>query len=214
MASGSSDSTSAPKVETDDFLKWFWEGTNGNDLIKRLNSYARKKNLDRIRREKYSPHIYGILLKNFPKGKKVGWKAVKVGFTQQSIKKGGNNRMEQVEKTLKKDGFDPITLFVVPIGCVDTNKFHDTENRIREKVGRPLMTDKAKEWKLPLTTEWVLTTQTHIDKIKKEIGSKKQDFWENSEDLIDIFKDIHAPTDLPSECQNLVIQEEKEEGKK
>ncbi|CAH3151446.1 unnamed protein product, partial [Pocillopora meandrina] len=208
MESGSSKSTSAPKVETDDFLKWFWEGTNGNDLIKRLNSYARQEEMsDRIRREKFSPHIYGVLLKNSPSEIEGHCKAVKVGFTQQSIKKGGNNRIEQIEAKLEKEKFDSTPLFVVPIGCVDTTKFHDTEVRIRKKVGRPLMKDKAEKWKLPVPTEWVLTTQNHIDKIKERIKSKKEDV-EKSEDLIDIFKGIDAPTDLPSKCQNLVIQEE------
>ena len=205
--------TSAPKVETDDFLKWFWEGTNGNGLIKRLNSYARQEEMsDRIRREKFSPHIYGVLLKTSPSEIEGRCKAVKVGFTQQSIKKGGNNRIEQIEATLEKEKFDSTPLFVVPIGCVDTTKFHDTEDRIRKKVGRPLRKDKAEKWKLPVTTEWVLTTQKHIDEIKDKIQSKKDE--EMSGDLIDIFKGISAPTDLPRKCQNLIQEEKKREEKK
>lgn len=194
----------ARNEDWDDFLRWFWNQSNGNDLIKRLNEYARQNNWsDRIRREKYSPHIYGIVLNDsrIPK-KSVAphWKLVKVGFTQKSIQRGSNNRMEQLERKLRWKGFHPSTLFVLPIGSLDTNLFRDTEGRIREKVGRPLKKKKAIEFELPAPKEWVVTTQKHIDEIKEKVDAKKR---ECSEDVIDVFKDIYAPI-LPSECRNLV----------
>lgn len=190
-------------VETYDFLRWFWNQSNGNDLIKQLNEYARRNNLsDRIRREKYSPHIYGIVLNGFQiPSVAPHWKLVKVGLTQQSIERGSNNRMEQLERQLRSKGFNPSTLFVLPIGSLDTNLFRHTEERIRKKVGRPLKKKKAIEFELPAPKEWAVTTQTHIDEIKRKVEAKKR---ECSEDVIDAFKDIHAPIRLPRECQNWV----------
>lgn len=182
-------------------IRWFWERSNGNDFIKQLNAYARRKNWpDRIRRERYSPHVYGIVLNAFPNVASK-WKLVKVGLTQRSIQKGSNNRMEQLERQLKLRGFNPSTLFVLPIGSVDTSLSIDVEGRIRKKVGKVLKKRKAIDFKLPITTEWVVTTQKHIDEILKKMEDKKR---ECSEDVIDAFKDIHAPIRLPRECRNWV----------
>ena len=65
MGESLSDVTLALKTKPDDFPKWFWDGTKGNDLIRQLNDYAEKQHLsDRIRREKHCPHIYAIVLNN------------------------------------------------------------------------------------------------------------------------------------------------------
>lgn len=200
-----------------DFLEWFWQGTNGNDLIRGLNTYAQDKGFDRIRREKESPHVYAIILNKFPIGKSVKWKPVKVGFTQKSIKKGTNNRMEQLQKQIEselkeaKPSSQAITsiLFAVRIGSVDTRPFHETEDRIRRKVGKPLTKAKAKELNLPVPTEWVLANQDHIDEIKAKLDHEKA--AESKRDLVDIFKNIVAPPSLPEEFQDWV---EEEEGKK
>ena len=91
-------------MEPDVFLKWFWEGTNGNELIRELNSYAQKNELDdRIRREKYCPNVYAIVLNNFSIGRDEEWKLVKVGFTHKSIKRNSNNRMEQLQKIIDSE---------------------------------------------------------------------------------------------------------------
>ena len=167
-----------------DFPKWFWTGSNGNNLIRVLNFYALEEKIgdDRIRREKEYPCVYALVLNNFPKAK--DWKLVKVGFTHKSTKKDSNNRMEQltreIESNLKQEATaskPPVmvaTLFALRIGSVDTTPFHETENRIRRKVGTPIKTAKAKELNLPVPTEWVLTTQEHIDKIKKAIEEMKE----------------------------------------
>lgn len=195
----------ARNEDWDDFLRWFWNQSNGNYLIKRLNEYARLNNWsDRIRREKYIPHIYGIVLNGFRNPEESDaphWKLVKVGLTHKSIQRGSNNRMEQLERKLRRKGFNPSTLFVLPIGSLDTNLFHHTEGRIRKKVGRPLKKQKAIEFELPVPKEWAVTTQEHIDEINRKVDAKKR---ECSVDVIDVFKDIHAPTRLPSECRNWV----------
>ena len=78
------------------------------------------------------------------------------------------------------------TLFALRIGSVDTTPFHETENRIRRKVGTPIKTAKAKELNLPVPTEWVLTTQEHIDKIKKAIEEMKE-FTEKKDEKLKEF---------------------------
>lgn len=205
-------------MEPDAFLEWFWKGTNGNDLIRELNSYAQKKDLDdRIRREKDCPHVYAIVLNNFTKARDEEWKLVKVGFTHKSIKRNSNNRMEQLQKIieskLNKDSNRAATaskpevkasvLFAVRIGSVDTTPFHDTEARIRGKVGIPIKTAKAKEHNLYAPTEWVLTTQSQIKEILKKLDDKKAESG-SAEDLIDVFKDINPPQVLPNEFSDWV----------
>ena len=192
-----------PKTE-EAFLKWFWEEKNGNTLVKKLN---RVDNVtDRIRREKFAPHIYGIVLndREFPFKDENGkqWKLCKIGFTHQDTASGTNNRMEQLRAKIQskyeeKNKSKPTaaTLFVVRIGAVDTNPYHSTEERIRKRVGKPVHKEVAKKYGLMCSTEWVLTTQDYIDGIMK----KKDDFA-GAGDVIDIFKDLREQdTPMPSE---------------
>ena len=87
-------------------------------------------------------------------------------------------------------------LFVLPIGAVDTTPYHDTEERIRKKVGEPVPKEVAKSHGLECSTEWVLTTQDYIDKIME----KKQNFPQSpGKDLIDMFTDLkEGDTPTPS----------------
>lgn len=191
------------KLTTDrKFLEWFWHEDNGDELIKRLNSYAQQsRKSDRIRREKESPHVYAIVLNNFPNA---DWKLVKVGFTHQSVERDTNNRMEQLRKEIERmvGGVTAPTLFKAPIGSVDLSPFHVTEARIRVKVGTPLKKAKARELNLPVHTEWVLTSQRHIDEITQKLRAGKKD--KNTKELIEAFEDIDAPTTLPEEFRDWV----------
>ena len=180
--------------------------------------YAQKNELDdRIRREKYCPNVYAIVLNNFSIGRDEEWKLVKVGFTHKSIKRNSNNRMEQLQKIieskLNKDSNRAATaskpkvkasvLFAVWIGSVDTTPFHDTEARIRGKVGTPIKTAKAEEQNLHAPTEWVLTTQSQIKEILKKLDAKKAESG-SAEDLIDVFKDINPPQVPPNKFSDWV----------
>lgn len=180
--------------------------------------YAQKNELDdRIRREKYCPNVYAIVLNNFSIGRDEEWKLVKVGFTHKSIKRNSNNRMEQLQKIieskLNKDSNRTATaskpkvkasvLFAVWIGSVDTTPFHDTEARIRGKVGTPIKTAKAEEQNLHAPTEWVLTTQSQIKEILKKLDAKKAESG-SAEDLIDVFKDINPPQVPPNKFSDWV----------
>ena len=224
------------------FPEWFWEKSNGNNLIRVLNFYALKKNIDdRIRREKEYPCVYALALNNFPMPVGSDWKLVKVGFTHKSTKKDSNNRMEQLTREIESNlnqgataSNPPVTvatLFALRIGSVDTTPFHETEDRIRQKVGTPITKEKAKELKLPVPTEWVLTTQKHINKIKEAIEEMKE-FTKKEDkklkkgkvditavpDLIDVFLSkwsLPAPPLTPTEFQDWIPQEAgKEEPKK
>lgn len=50
----------AQLLKDKEFVKWFWFGNNGNTLIKHLNSDKSRDEI--VRREKYSPYAYGIVL--------------------------------------------------------------------------------------------------------------------------------------------------------
>lgn len=188
------------------FPEWFWTKSNGNNLIRVLNFYALEKKIgdDRIRREKEYPCVYALALNNFPMPEGRDWKLVKVGFTHKSTKKDSNNRMEQltreIESNLNQGASNPpvtvATLFALRIGSVDTTPFHETENRIRRKVGTPITKERAKELNLPVPTEWVLTTQSHIEKMKDAINEVKKSTTEEDEKLKKGEVDITAVPDL------------------
>lgn len=172
----------------DEFCKWFWEGSNGNRLIKKLNTSQHRKS-DYVRREKFRPVVYCVVLneREFRE-----WKLCKVGFTHVDTTPGTNNRMEtlmeEVRKTYKeKSGreAEASVVFVLPVGAVDTTLFFDTEKRIRMDVGWPIRKDLAKKLGLPCSTEWVLTTQVFIGKITEEIERRR-----GTADQIDLFKDL------------------------
>lgn len=190
------------------FPEWFWTKSNGNNLIRVLNFYALEKKIgdDRIRREKEYPCVYALALNNFPMPEGRDWKLVKVGFTHKSTKKDSNNRMEQLTREIESNlnqgataSNPPVTvatLFALRIGSVDTTPFHETEKRIRRKVGTPIKKERAKELNLPVPTEWVLTTQSHIEKMKDAINEVKKSTTEEDEKLKKGEVDITAVPDL------------------
>ena len=109
------------------------------------------------------------------------------------------------------------TLFALRIGSVDTTPFQETEKRIRRKVGTPIKTAKAKELNLPVPTEWVLTNQEHIDKIKAAINKMKDEKLKKGKvditavpDLIDVFLSecsLPPPPLPPTEFQDWIKKE-------
>ena len=190
MANGSLDFSKINDLNT--FLKKFWaDGSAGNVLIKELNKYAIENKKDFIRREKHSPCIYAVLNKHKPAGIK-NYMLVKVGFTQKTIVRGTDNRMENVEKQINEspNGENATTLFVFRIGCTDTRPHSEIEKEVRNKVGKSVKKSKITELDLPIPTEWVLTTQGHIDKIKR---LKDAHYEKKKPDAIYIFKDIKVP---------------------
>lgn len=185
-----------------DFLQWFWTGTNGNDLVKELN-VSRPGNIDDyVRREKERPTIYCISLDDHKFPRKDGtWNLCKVGFTHAGTVQGENNRMEQLQTKIKEKYLattnrqaEAKALFVLPIGAVDITPHFGTEKRIREAVGWAIDKNLAKKYGLPCPTEWVLTTQAFIEKIKQEKAKLT-----GTADPIDLFKNLkfNHPDPLP-----------------
>lgn len=166
----------------EEMVKDLIEKNQINTFIEHYNKVSGPRK-DKLRIEKYSPYIYVILM-NKPKLDKINKKEVllvKVGFTQQSVKKGTDNRMEEVKKQIydmlkteykisDDNKPDVSILFKFLIHALDTRRIHDIEKSIREKVGFPLPKEIAKEWGLPVHTEWALTTQDYIDEIKGEVA--------------------------------------------
>ena len=91
-------------------------------------------------------------------------------------------------KSTRKDKELSSVLFVMSIGAVDVTKFSDTEKRIRNAIGWPIVKDLVNKLNLPCPTEWVLTTQQFINKITKEIDRRLTST--GSTDLIDLFKEL------------------------
>lgn len=104
--------------------------------------------------------------------------------------------MEQVKAKIEKTYQEAGVLFVLTIGAVDTSKFSETEKRIRRKVGWPVRKDVAKKLGLPFSTEWVLTTQTHIDSITTQKETLR--LTKGTADLIDLFKGLKLEAETPS----------------
>ena len=49
-------------IEDEQFLEWFWSRNNGNKLIQFLNKHTQKEDHDELRRERYPPLVYGLVL--------------------------------------------------------------------------------------------------------------------------------------------------------
>ena len=162
------------------FVSWFWDGSNGNELIEIINSrkYGRTRP-ETIRRVQHMPHIYCIVLNNYKtpgksKDGKVQWRYCKVGYTEIDTTTGTNNRMEQVLNDIKKEMY-PSVLFVLDISPTDSGKIRDIEKRIRNDIGWPVNPSLMENLGLPNKTEWVLTTQSFIYKIKTKIDDIKKE---------------------------------------
>ena len=49
-------------IADEQFLRWFWSSSNGNKLIQFLNKHTHAKHDDKLRRERYTPSVYGLVL--------------------------------------------------------------------------------------------------------------------------------------------------------
>ena len=169
--------------DEEDFCRWFWTGTNGNGLIDALNSNNTESDGSTIRRQHEGwSHIYCLVHNDAAvpgKGthgeNRVQWKYCKVGMTQADTTTGSGNRMETVQKEIeRKTGKKPPILFVLRAKATDSRKDIDIEKSVREKFGWPVHKDLARRTGLPFITEWVMTTQDHIDEIRRAIAAATQ----------------------------------------
>ena len=188
----------AQLVLTEDFKNWFWFHENGNTLIKHLNSDKGRQEI--VRREKNSPHAYGIVLNvNLPFDQFNTLRFVKIGFTQQGTSSDCHNRMTQVRNEIVRRRGDPgSVLFVIMKNPVDTSTHSQFEMNFRKKWGMPVSNEFAQYHNLPFPTEWVLTTQSFIDRMRKVIKQATQGGRIDAS----IFKDIRFDeTELPQELR-------------
>ena len=125
------------------FLEWFWQGTNGNNLIRFLNTHPRE---DKIIRERFSPFAYGLIFngpisdtaKNSSQFNSK-FRLMKVGFTQSSTVFNENNRMEQIIRDFRNyhnvNAANISMLFVLMKSASDTTSHRDFERNIRINLG-------------------------------------------------------------------------------
>ena len=126
------------------FYRWFWKGTNGNELIDRLNMHnfnqQGDKGCDRIRRESDSPTIYGLVINNDMDLGDPDWKLCKVDFTHLSTKPVSDencpkNQIEKDKAEIEKI-FPEVTvsvIFALPINFIDTTQVSKVEERLRKR---------------------------------------------------------------------------------
>ena len=165
----------------EEFLKWFWEGENANELIIFLN--RRDGHQDKLRREKDPPFVYGLIrnddiyngqnsrVAEFNKK----FKLMKIGLTQSNTESNVNNKMEEIIKRHKHNNGEELGfIFVLMKSAVDTTSHNEFVKRVRENIGMPRNGEAAKILKLPVATEWVLTTQGYVRKLKNHIEAKSK----------------------------------------
>lgn len=191
-----------PKTEKD-FVRWFWQGTNGNELINKLNAFSLREygcDGDFIRREKHSPCIYGFVIhSNCPYSalpvplQTIHWSQViarhpgqvqlmNVGFTFKDKGRNTGDRMEQVVEEVKRRCGAWVNIhqvFMLPIKFVDTTNYSIVEKNIREKMGVSVPKYLAERLCLPVPSEWVFTSYTVAMAFKNEIEHLKQCFENN-----------------------------------
>ena len=166
------------KNERQKFCTWFWNSSNGNDLIAILNSSCHLSGSKIRRCDGWWPHIYCVVSNenNVPgisRDGEIEWKYCKVGITGNDTTTGTNNRMETVEREIKKVTKKAKTIFVLPVKATDSRPNTVIEKSVREQIGIPVSKDLAHYRRLPYPTEWVLVAQSHLTNIRTKINENK-----------------------------------------
>jgi len=152
------------------FKEHFWAGQNSNAIVNFLND-GRTGNNDTLRKENLKPRIYFIVMNT---NRKVvvqteEWKLVKVGFTHCDARENADNRMDDVITKIRqrKPNSNPAVLFKPAIKAIDTDgTYFAIEKRVRRYFGIEVEPNLLKGH-LPIHTEWVLTTQAHINRVNE-----------------------------------------------
>ena len=157
-------------IEDEQFLEWFWSKNNGNKLIQFLNKRTQKEHNDELRRERYPPFVYGLLLNDMiyigtnSRGNAFNkkFRIMKIGISELI-----NDRINRITNKFNNLGKQISEIFILKKNAVDTTWRGDFEKRIRKNFGIPIRRKYAKFLGLELPTEWVLTTTGYIEKFKK-----------------------------------------------
>ena len=167
-------------ISDEQFLEWFWSKSNGNKLIQFLNKHTQKEHSDELRRERYPPFVYGLVLNDVAysgtnsRGNAFNkkFRLMKIGFSELI-----ENRINQMTKKFNNLGKQINEVFTLKKNALDTTWCREFEKRIRNNFGIPIRRKYAKSLGLVGPTEWVLTTTGYIEKFKryqeklKELGS-------------------------------------------
>ena len=99
------------------------------------------------------------------------WRYCKVGMTEVDTTTGSHNRMERVMEEIEhRTGKDTSVIFVVPMKATDSRPNTEIEKYVRKCVGNEVDKEVARNHNFPVPTEWVLTTQSHLEKIMSKIA--------------------------------------------
>ena len=158
----------------------------------------------------YRPHIYGVCLRKIEISNKKSengqkWFFAKIGLTQTSSAK--ESRATEVMRQIKKSyenadndiaDDDVGIMFCVPIAYTNPNLFRDTEETVRRKIGKKVDKRIAKEYNLPIPTEWVYARKEKVDIISNsyEKGFHDNEYEEVIRDTSD-FNDLGPVGAMP-----------------
>ena len=157
-------------IEDEQFLEWFWSKNNGNKLIQFLNKRTQKEHNDELRRDRYPPFVYGLVLNDMiyigtnSRGNAFNkkFRIMKIGISELI-----NGRINRITNKFNNLGKQISEIFILKKNAVDTTWRGDFEKRIRKNFGIPIRRKYAKFLGLEQPTEWVLTTTGYIEKFKK-----------------------------------------------
>ncbi|XP_062513178.1 uncharacterized protein LOC134188977 [Corticium candelabrum] len=159
------------------------------DLVTALNqSSFKNKSYVRVRVETCPPTVYCVVI-NLPKkdGKPLdlgGWKLCKVGVTMvdahpyKKKEKGTRNktRMDDIIDAAKDSGHEGVKpIFSFPIGFFDSRSPFAVEKDVRLRMGYPVHRNLARDFNLPIPTEWVLVAQLYLTNLMAIIKAIKED---------------------------------------
>ena len=158
------------------------------DLVTALNqSSFKNKRYVRIRVEKCPPTVYCVVINKPKKDRKPlalgGWKLCKVGVTMVDARpykkeKGTRNktRMDDIIDAAKDSGHEGVRpIFSFPIGFFDSRSPFAVEKDVRRRMGYPVHRNLARDFNLPIPTEWVLVAQVYLTELMSTIKAIKED---------------------------------------
>lgn len=177
--------------EVAEVAEWFWNenktaiSKKGKNLIRELNSAALGNK--GVRYEEQRPHIYAVKVKRMKLVIETSagtqkMTLVKVGYTHTDTSTYNNDTrintlMKDIKKTIKKSWnieADCVPIFVLPIDALDTRQFTDIEAEVRSRVGINVPKNIGKTLRVPVPTEWVVTTKAFITVIRSNIKRLKE----------------------------------------
>ena len=106
---------------------------------------------------------------------KTEWKYCKVCLTEEDTTPGPNNPMETAEREVTMSTRRQArTTFALPVEATDVRANSAIAADVRRKVEWEVDEGSARANRFPAPTKWVLTTQSHIYQICRDIDEKQK----------------------------------------